>query len=320
MPKLTGKNILVTGGAGFIGSHLVDRVICEKPKNLVIVDNLSLGKEENLLSARKAFPKLKFYQKNVSSFDSMERIIKKEMIEVVFNLAVVPLPASLVKPLYTFDTNIKIVSVLCELLRKKYYQTLIHFSSSEVYGSAQYMPMDEGHPLSPMTPYAASKAACDHLILSYRSTFGIDTAILRPFNNFGPRQNDESYAGIIPSVLKRAFLHKPIQIFGSGKQTRDFIYVTDVAKTAVDIYERIESRGRIINIASGKETSINQLVAKILKILNIDLPVEYLKPRPADVKRHFASVVLAKKLIDFTPAVNFDDGLKKTVNWYKNRK
>lgn len=311
---------MVTGGAGFIGSHLVDRLIIEKPKNLVVVDNLFLGKEENLLSGRKAFPKLKFYKKDASSIEGMKEIIAKEKIDAVFNLAVVPLPTSLEKPYFTFNTNIQIVSALCELLRKKYYQTLIHFSSSEVYGTALYVPMDEKHPLSPLTPYAASKAACDGLILSYANTFGIDIAIVRPFNNFGPRQNEGEFAGIIPVVINRALRHLPVIIYGDGTQTRDFIFVEDAIDAAIGIYKIEESRGKIINIGSGKETSINQLVKNILSILNVDLPVIYKKKRAGDVMRHYAGISLARKIIKFRPKLSLDAGLEKTVEWYKNNK
>ena len=167
MPKLRGKSVLVTGGAGFIGSHLVDRIIQDSPSNLVVVDNLFLGKEANLDQARQAFPALKFYRQDASDYEAMKRIITAEGVEAVFNLAVVPLPTSLERPRWTVGTNMAITTVACELLREGYYQTLIHFSSSEAYGSAQYVPMDEKHPLLPSTPYAASKDDSDHVVLSY---------------------------------------------------------------------------------------------------------------------------------------------------------
>jgi len=315
--KLTGKSVLVTGGAGFIGSHLVDRIIRESPSNLVVVDNLFLGKEANLDQARQAFPSLKFYSQDASDYEAMKQIIIAEGVEVVFTLAVVPLPTSLERPRWTVDTNVAITTVACELLREGCYRTLIHFSSSEAYGSAQYVPMDESHPLMPSTPYAASKAASDHVVLSYWKTFGIDTAIVRPFNNFGPRQNEGAYAGVIPSVIRAALQGKPIIVYGDGEQTRDFIFVREVADATVRVYEEPGTRGQVINVASGRELSINQLVQAIIEILGAEVPIVYKEPRPGDVRRHLGAVDLARKLIGFQPQIALDDGLAETVGWYR---
>lgn len=318
MLQLAGKNVLVTGGAGFIGSHLVDRIIRESPARLVVLDNLFLGKSENLTDARQAFPKLKFYRGDASNYELMKKIITEGDVAVIFNAAVVPLPTSLEKPRWTIDTNVAITTVACELLREGCYETLIHFSSSEVYGSAQYVPMDEEHPLRPSTPYAASKAACDHIVLSYRSTFDVDAAIVRPFNNFGPRQNDGTYAGVIPIVVQRALRAKPIIIYGDGEQTRDFIFVGQVADAAVRIYEEPATRGQAINIASGRELSVKGLVEAILQILNVDVPTLHEDPRPGDVRRHCGGVDRARELVGFMPSGTLQDELRETVAWYRN--
>jgi len=317
--KLTGKSVLVTGGAGFIGSHLAERIAQEAPKKLVVVDNLFLGKEVNLYLTRERFPGLKFYKQDATDYDAMKRIISNEAIDVVYNLAVVPLPTSLHMPLWAIDVNVTITTVFCELLREGYYQTLIHFSSSEAYGSAQYVPMDEKHPLLPTTPYAASKAASDHAVLSYWKTFGIDIAVVRPFNNFGPRQNEGTYAGVIPIVIRRALQGIPVIIYGDGEQVRDFIFVREVADAAVRIYEESATRGQVINIATGEELSINRLVRAILEILDIDIPIIHEACRPGDVRRHCGAVDLARRLIGFQPHVALNDGLAETVNWYRRK-
>jgi UDP-glucose 4-epimerase len=317
-PKLTEKSVMVTGGAGFIGSHLVDRIIQEAPSNLVVVDNLFLGKMENLDQARQRFPALKFYSQDVCDYEAMKQLIIAEDVEVVFNLAVVPLPTSLERPRWTVDTNVAMTTVVCELLREGYCQSLIQFSSSEAYGSARYVPMDEKHPLVPSTPYAASKIACDYVVLSYQKTFGIDAAILRPFNNFGPRQNGGAYAGVIPIVIQRALQGSPVVIYGDGEQTRDFVFVRQVADAAVRSYEEPATRGHVINVASGQEVSINRLVREILAILDIDAPIVYEAPRPGDVRRHRGAVGLAQKLIDFQPGtLGLLEGLEETVDWYR---
>ena len=143
---LAGRSVLVTGGAGVIGSHLVDRIIDESPSRLTVVDNLFLGKETNLDNARAAFPGLVFRQQDATDYDAMARILTEQHVEVVFNLAVVPLPASLTRPRWSIEHNVQLATVPCELLRQGFFRTLIHFSSSEAYGSAAYVPMDEAHP------------------------------------------------------------------------------------------------------------------------------------------------------------------------------
>lgn len=315
---LAGKNVLVTGGAGFIGSHLVERIIAEHPARLVVVDNFFLGKESNLAAAQAAYSGLKVYRQDAAAFDAMAAIVASESIDVLFNLAIVPLPASLVNPRWTVDVNVALATVPSELLRLGYYQTLIHFSSSEAYGSAGYVPMDEEHPCLPSTPYAASKLAGDYVVLSYRETYGIDAAILRPFNNYGPRQNAGAYAGILPIVVGNALRGEPIRIFGDGEQTRDFVFVRDTADAAIGVYQSGATRGRIINIASGEETTINVLVEELLSGLGVDVPIMYEPARPGDVRRHCGGIELARRLIDYKPKTSLSDGLRETVGWYRS--
>jgi UDP-glucose 4-epimerase len=317
-PSLTGKNVLVTGGAGFIGSHLVERIARERPARLVVVDNLFLGNEDNLATARELFPALKLYRQDAADFDSMAAIFASEAVDVVFNLAIVPLPASLVNPRWTVEHNVALATVPCELLRLGYYKTLVHFSSSEAYGSAEYVPMDERHPSVPSTPYAASKLAGDYVVLSYRETYGVDATILRPFNNYGPRQNAGAYAGIIPIVLGRAMRGEPIEIFGDGEQTRDFVFVRDTADAAVEMYRTPSTRGRVVNVASGKETTVNVLVRELCGALGIDVPITYQPGRPGDVRRHCGGIELARELIGYEPQTSLEDGLKTTVEWYRD--
>ena len=197
------QNILVTGGAGFIGSHLVDALIEERPKNLVVVDNLFLGKRDNLEDAIRNYSNLHFFIEDAGNVQVMKDILDEYDIDVVFNLAVIPLPKSLEDPAWAIAENIKITTNICELGRVGYYKQLIHFSSSEAYGTAIKVPMTEEHPYVPSTPYAASKVASDYIALSYFTTFGVKVIIVRPFNNYGPRQNEGSYAGIIPIVIKK---------------------------------------------------------------------------------------------------------------------
>jgi UDP-glucose 4-epimerase len=315
---LRNKCIMVTGGAGFIGSHLVERLAQEQPSRVVVVDNMFLGKPENLAPAHALLgDALRVYAEDAGDMERMRHILRDERVEVVYNMAVIPLPTSLERPQWAFTQNQHLTGVICELMREGCFETMIHFSSSEAYGTAQYVPIDEGHPLVPSTPYAASKIAADYLALSYWHTFGLDIAVLRPFNNYGPRQNAGTYAGIIPVVVTRVQSGQPMHIFGDGEQTRDFIYAGDTAEAAVRMYAEPRTRGRIVNVASGHECSMNTLVKILLHLLDADdHPVEHVAPRPGDVRRHLGGTALARELLDFTPQVSLEEGLAETVRWY----
>ena len=177
--------------------------------------------------------------------------------------------------------------------------------------------MSERHPLEPLTPYAASKAASDHLVRTYAATFGVDALVVRPFNNYGPRQNDQQYAGVIPTLLRCAFEERVFTIFGDGQQTRDYIYVTDTARAALDLYKCVQAQGRVINVGSGGEISILDIKAKVERILGQTIRTEYRDPRPGDVRRHRADITLVKNLIEFEPQVSIDEGLFRTVEYYR---
>jgi UDP-glucose 4-epimerase len=315
--KLMGKSVLITGGAGFVGSHLADRIIRENPANLTIVDNFFLGKEVNLSDARKSFPDLKVIRVDASDLAAMRQIVTSEKTEVIFDLAVIPLPTSLVYPFWTFQTTTMAAATACELARAGDIQTLVHCSSSEAYGTAQYVPMDEKHPLAALTPYAAGKAAADQVVMSYYATFHIDTVIVRPFNQFGPRQNQDSYAGIIPKVIRQVKQGQTIEIYGDGEQTRDYIFVRDTADAFVRIYEHETTRGLVLNVGSGVEISVNDLVKMLLEVLCVpDHPVVHAAPRPGDVRRHCAGIGRSRELIGLNPPGVTHENLQETTDWY----
>lgn len=317
MPRLQGKRVAVTGGAGFIGSHLVDRIALEVPEALVVIDDFSLGRESNLAVARSRFPSLRVHRTDASDLPAMRSIFESEGVEVVFALAVIPLGASLELPERTVRINVSLATTACELLRRGCYRTLVHVSSSEAYGTAQVVPMDEGHPLRPLTPYAASKAAADHIVLAYRATFGLDLAVVRPFNTYGPRQNIGSYAGVVPIFIENALRGRPLVVYGDGDQTRDFIFVRDTAEAIFHAYEREETRGLVVNVASGEATTVNGLARAILTATGADVPIQHGPPRPADVRRHRGDTALARRLLSFAPHTDLSSGLSETVAWYR---
>ncbi|MEX0616492.1 MAG: GDP-mannose 4,6-dehydratase [Candidatus Woykebacteria bacterium] len=315
MRKIKGKSILVTGGAGFIGSHLVDELITKGAGKIIVVDNFFLGKEENLQEAKK-FRGFKLYREDATNYGVMENIIDKENIDVVFNLATKALLHTFVDADDAYIVNVDIASVLLRLLHKSRYKTLIHFSSSEAYGTAKYVPIDENHPLFPETLYAAGKASADLMVHSYHQTFGLDVATVRPFNTYGPRQNEGTYAAVIPITIKRILNKEKPVLEGDGNQTRDFTLVTEVVEATIKTYENDKTVGKVINVASGKEAKIKDIITTICKLLEYKGSWEKKPIRPADVRRHLANISLARKLLKYQPKVSLKIGLQETVSWY----
>ncbi len=314
--SIKGKNILVTGGAGFIGSHLCDALLQAGAGKVVCVDNFFLGKEENLREAAKK-ENFVLYRDDASKFGVMYAITTKEEIDIVYNLATIALNYSFFNPFDAYMVNVELAQTMLELLKAGTYRTLIHMSSSEAYGTAQYSPMDENHPMHPTTPYAAGKAAADLMIQSFYNVEHLDTAILRSFNNYGPRQNAEGpLAGIIPKTARRIRQgEKPI-LQGDGLQTRDFIYVEDTVRALLLTYEREESRGQIINIGSGEGIAIRDLLDRICAYMGYQGEWEMEQARNSDVHDLCASSALARKLLGFAPKVGFDEGIRRTLDWY----
>lgn len=310
--------MVITGGAGFIGSHLVDLLMQEDVKRLTIIDNFFLGTLSNLAEASRRMPDMRILYVDASNDRALrEAFSRLSMVDVVFDLAIIPALTSMVRPQFCFETNMHITSALCELLREGRFETLVHFSSSEAYGSARTVPMNEEHPLVPLTPYAASKAASDHLVRTYATMFGLDALVVRPFNNYGPRQNAQQYASIIPTLLRCAFEGRVFTLLGDGLQTRDYIYVTDTARAVLDLYKCPQARGLVVNIGSGHEISLLDLKKKIEQILGWTIPFEHHAPRPGDIRHNRADTTLLKRLIAFKPQVSLEEGLSRTVEYYR---
>jgi UDP-glucose 4-epimerase len=314
---LKGKKVVVTGGAGFIGSHLVDQIIQKEPAALTVIDNFFLGSRKNLDQAQKSFPKLEIIDLDATDLPKLREVFKTRSVDVVFDLATIPLPASLERPLWSSKVIYDLTLNLCELCREGLFKTLIHCSSSEAYGSAEYVPMDEEHSFKTETPYAAAKASAALLVESYKRTFGIEMAIGRPFNNYGPRQNGRDFSGIIPRIIQRIMKGETPIIFGDGKQTRDYLYVTDTARGLVMLYENEDARGMSMNLASGKELTVIDLIQSVCHHMGWKKSPQFAEPRPGDVRRHCAAVERAQQVLKFTPQMPWEEGIEKTVRWYQ---
>jgi UDP-glucose 4-epimerase len=313
--KLKGKTVCVTGGAGFIGSHLVDRLRQEECKKIIVLTNFYFGKLSNLTEVN-SLDDLSVIKCDLADRFHVRTIFKNNPIDVVFNCAVVPLFVSLNEPDFCFLKNVKMTLNLCEILREGLFQTLIQFSSSEVYGSTIHAPMKEDHPCNPTTPYGSSKLASDHIALSYHKTFGLDISVIRPFNTYGPRQNQGQRAGLIPTLINQILNCEPISVNGDGFQTRDYVYVSDVVDTAIKIYENKETRGMAINIGSGKELTINEIVDIIYHKMMGNVDIFHQEARIGDVRRLIADITLAEVMINYKPKVSFEEGIEKTIMWY----
>lgn len=314
--SLQGKTVCVTGGAGFIGSHLVDRLLKANAEHVVVIDNLFLGSEENLADAV-ATGRVSFYKDDAEFQSSLDYIFKRHSINVVFNCATKALNYSFLNPSNAFDTNTTTALNLLELQRKGLFETLCHFSTSEVYGTAVYEPMDEAHPRNPTTTYAAGKAAADLAVESYTRMFGVDAFIVRPFNNYGPRQNHKGLlAGIIPITARRILLGGRPELHGSGLQSRDFIHVRDTVEAVVRLFS-VMPMGESVNISTDGQVTVRDLLDRICKHYGYTGPIDNKPARAADVHCHNASNEKVKTMIDFdlTP---FEAGLAETLEWYRD--
>lgn len=312
-----GKRFLVTGGAGFIGSHLVDALLDRGAACVAVVDTFFLGKDENLKSAREQHgDKLVVYREDAGDLVAMSAICDEQKPEYAFNLATKALKYSFFNPPGACRVNLDIALALAELMRLGRIKRLLHLSSSEVYGTAQHVPMAEEHPLLAETTYAAGKAAGDIAIAAYARTYNLDVTTLRPFNNYGPRQNDLAFAGVVPRTVRRIQEGKKPFIEGDGMQTRDFTYVKDTVNVILRVAFSSNLRGQVLNTGSGKETSIKQIVELISKSMNYDGEIEYGPARQADVRRHCANVDKAKAALGELPATPLDAGIDETVRWY----
>lgn len=310
-------NIAIIGGAGFVGSYLVDSLA---PNNdVTVVDNFFTGKMSNI---QENVGNVKLYREDATHPLMLRTILEREEIDTVINLAMKCLPTSWLDPEGAYMVGVQIAHNLAYLLREKVYHKLIHFSSSEAYGTAVQIPMNENHPTNPTVPYSAGKLAADLILMSYYHTFNLNIGIIRPFNLTGPRQNWNLYAAVVPQTIKAILDGERPFITGDGLQTRDFTHVKDVtdcvSSIALEEDAFVKLRGKVVNFGQGKETTIKEVVETICE--EMDYPVQaidYKPPRPADVQRHFADIWQAKRLFDYAPTTSLRSSIRQSVEWMR---
>jgi UDP-glucose 4-epimerase len=281
-----------------------------------IIDDFSTGNVNNILGL--------FNYKNFKmirgSITNKELVAKATSdVDAIFHLAAqIHVDRSIIEPRHTFEVNTLGTLNILDAALENNIEPVVYASTSEVYGSAKHVPMDEDHPLNPASPYAASKAAADRLCFSYYNTYKLPVVIVRCFNTYGPRQKGSGYAAAIPKFMRKALSGLPPVIYGDGKQTRDYMYVKDAVKAYKLVLKSYESvLGKAINFGTGKEVSILELAKTILELCGNNSTPVHVAPRAGEVTRLCADIALAEKTLGFTPAYSIKKGLQEFLKWYR---
>jgi UDP-glucose 4-epimerase len=307
--------VLVTGGAGFIGSDLV-RQLHLRGDRVIVVDNLVNGRREHVADV--LGDRVALLEADVRDLDALRPILPQ--VRSLYHLACLGVRHSIHSPDENHDVNATATLQLLRVCREAAVPRFVYVSSSEVYGTARWTPMTEEHPTLPCTVYGASKLAGECYTRAYFRTYGYPTVVVRPFNTYGPRCHHEGDSGeVIPKFLLRAMAGRPLMVFGDGSQTRDFTYVSDTAAGIVLAGETDAAVGETINLGSGRELTINELARTVGAVSGLAVTVEHDSPRPGDVLRLCADTTLAARLLDYSPRVSLDAGLRMLLAWYQAR-
>lgn len=311
-----GKNILVTGAAGFIGSNLTYELL-KLGANVIGIDNLFNGRIENLedILENKSF---KFIKGDIRDFNFLLDVLKD--IDIVYHeAAFTSVPQSILMPESCNDINVNGTLNILNAARKKDVEKIIYASSSSVYGDTPSLPKKEDLPRIPISPYGVSKMASEAYMQAFHQVYGMNTVSLRYFNVFGPRQKDSPYSGVIAIWLRRIIDNKEIIIFGDGEQSRDFTYVKDVVQANLLAAEH-DISGEIINLGAGSPIKLTDLAHLMLKLTNKEnLKITYSDPRSGDIVHSFADISKAEHLMKFQPKYSQEEGLREYFNWYRNK-
>ena len=306
---------LVTGGAGFIGSHLVEELVTCGCR-VSVLDDLSTGKMENLDPCD---GRIEFFQGDIRDKAMVEQAL--EGCEAVFHLAaMVSVPQTVADPLLSTAINIMGTATVLEAARQAQSRAVIFASSCAVYGDAPQQPKTEQAPTQSLSPYAQQKLTAEQYMTLFSQIYGMSAVSLRFFNVYGPRQDPSSpYSGVISIFMNRALAREAPEIYGDGRQSRDFIFVKDIVR-ALMLAADPAAAGRVINVGSGDSVTINELWEKITALAGIQVSPHHADPREGDIKHSQSSIALARELLNFEPAVSLDQGLEQTFEWYRENK
>jgi UDP-glucose 4-epimerase len=309
------RRVLVTGGAGFIGSHLVD-ALAARGDDVVVVDNLSVGRRENL-AQHDGNPRVDLRVADVLDKNAMAAATADR--DVVFHLATQCVRLSLFDPETVHRVNTEGTLNLLMGAAAARVQRFVYVSSSEAFGSAQTVPMAEQHPCDPTTIYGASKLAGEHYATAFHRTHALGAVIVRPFNTYGPRSHFEgAYGELIPKFVVRVTNGLAPIVFGDGLQTRDFTHVSDTVDGMIRASESDALVGSSVNVARGEEVTVNEIARLVLRACGReDLSPVHGPERPADVRRHYADITKARRVLGFAPAVGIEDGIGRYVAWFR---
>ncbi|MGI6486220.1 MAG: SDR family oxidoreductase [Tepidanaerobacteraceae bacterium] len=301
-------NIVVTGGAGFIGSNLVDRLI-EEGHKVVVIDNLSRGEINNVHS------RAKFYHQDICS-TKIRYIFRKEKIDIVYHgAAQIDVQKSIKDPMFDCDVNILGTVNVLEACKEANVEKIIYSSSAAVYGKPKYLGIDENHPINPISFYGISKYIPEYYLRVYNALYNLDYTILRYANVYGIRQKPNSEGGVIAIFLNKLLKNESPIIFGDGDATRDFIFVEDVVEANIKALHN--GSKEVFNIGTGKATLIKELFFLMKDIIKTDVEVRCSKERKGDTKHSFFDITKAKEKLNWMPKYELREGLKMTIEYYK---
>jgi UDP-glucose 4-epimerase len=305
---------LVTGGAGFIGSELTQQLTANV-EHVTVVDSLVNGRRHNLNGLPAKHVQLEV--EDIRNSTRMAELLRG--VDIVFHLACLGVRHSIHSPQENHEVNATATLNLLAAARDAGVKRFVHVSSSEVYGTARSVPMNEEHPTFPMTIYGAAKLAGECYARAYHLTYGYPTVVVRPFNAYGPRCHHEGDSGeVIPKFLLRCMAGRPMVVFGDGTQTRDFTFVSDTARGILFAGFATDAIGQTINLGQGAEVSINELAAEVVRVVGqTDARVVHDQPRPGDVLRLYADSSRARQLLDFKTTVGLREGLVRLKEWYE---
>lgn len=304
---------LVTGGAGFIGSHIVDRLVAEGHQ-VRVIDDLSSGRLDNLTAVKS---KVEFIEADIRDRKKATQALSG--IEYVIHAAAWrSVPKSMADPYGYMDVNVLGTTGLMDAAVKAKTKRFVCVSSSSVYGETDKVPMREDDPVAPVSPYAASKLADELLCGLFWRAYGLETVAVRYFNVFGPRQSLENdYAVVIPKFIACLLKKESPPVYGDGKQSRDFTYIDNVADATILASKAPKVAGEVFNIALGEEHTVLDLLDELNKIMGSSVPPAFKPPRPGDVKRTFADPAKAKRMLGWKGSVSFSEGLRRTTEYFK---